>query len=281
MMQPIPAIQLNPGELEPEEQLDYLPLPKEMHTFELPVFPEIGDLKTYQQAITVLDDVQTLLHAASLEKVAKLSLDHLTGDEMTLIQELLGEGEVAIQFQNPALPEIQETRLTGVWWARQKQGEQWQQWLEVAAIPEAVIQHTFANSMRPRVELEGEAAHCNAAPLITELLEASLQLEEGETVGSDKVINLSLLPFTAEDHQLLAQYLGTGETLVLSRGYGNCRITSTATPWIWRVQYFNNTDQLILDTLEAARVPEVACAAREDLEDSAERLQEIKELLYA
>lgn len=281
MMQPIPAIQLPPGKLEPEEQLDYLPLPKEMHTFELPVFPEIGDLDTYQQAIKALDEVQALLHAASPEKVARLSLNHLTSDEMTLMQELLGEGEVAIQFQNPTLPEIQETRLTGVWWARQKQDKQWQQWLEVAAIPEAVTQHTFNRASRPQVELQGEAAHCNAAPLITEVLEASLQLEKGETGGSDKVINLSLLPFTAEDHQVLASHLGIGETLVLSRGYGNCRITSTATPWVWRVQYFNNTDQLILDTLEVTRVPEVACAAQEDLEDSAERLQEIKELLYA
>ena len=32
---------------------------------------------------------------------------------------------------------------------------------------------------------------------------------------------------------------------------------------------------IILDTLEVGGVPEVACAAREDLEDSAQRLTEV------
>jgi hypothetical protein len=34
------------------------------------------------------------------------------------------------------------------------------------------------------------------------------------------------------------------------------------------VTYFNSTDIIILDTLEVCRVPEVGCAAAEDLEDS-------------
>ncbi|WP_114417839.1 hydrogenase expression/formation protein [Marinospirillum perlucidum] len=280
MMQSIPAVQLGPEGQEPEEELDYLPLPKEMHTFELPVFPEIGDLDAYQQAVAALDELQTLLATARVGEVGVLALDQLSSDEMTLLQELLGEGEVAIQFQNPLLPEIQETRLAGVWWLRQKNNQGWRQWLEVASVPAAVLQETFARCQRPQVKLEEAVHQCNAAPLITELLEASALYDQAPD-EVNKVINLSLLPFSAEDHQLLARYLGTGETLVLSRGYGNCRVTSTATPWIWRVQYFNNTDQLILDALEVTAVPEVATAAQEDLEDSAERLREIKELLHA
>lgn len=66
---------------------------------------------------------------------------------------------------------------------------------------------------------------------------------------------------------------------MLSRGYGSCRIASTATPGIWRVQYFNSTDQLILDTLEVTTIPQVACAAQEDVEDSSERLREIRAVL--
>ena len=72
-----------------------------------------------------------------------------------------------------------------------------------------------------------------------------------------------------------AATFGSGRVVVLSRGYGNCRIASTRLPRIWRVTYFNSTDLVILDTLEVSLVPEVACAAAEDLEDSAERLAEV------
>jgi hydrogenase-1 operon protein HyaF len=41
------------------------------------------------------------------------------------------------------------------------------------------------------------------------------------------------------------------------------------------VQYFNSQDALILNTIEVTEVPEVACAAALDLEDSAERLAEV------
>ena len=64
---------------------------------------------------------------------------------------------------------------------------------------------------------------------------------------------------------------------ILSRGFGNCRVTSTAIRNLWRVQYFNSMQTLILDTIEITRVPEVAMAAGEDLADSRERLIELLE----
>ena len=54
-----------------------------------------------------------------------------------------------------------------------------------------------------------------------------------------------------------------------------CRIRATATPFVWRVQFFNSTDVLILDTFEVTGMPEVALAAPEDLADSAKRLVEV------
>ena len=44
---------------------------------------------------------------------------------------------------------------------------------------------------------------------------------------------------------------------------------------VWRVQYFNNMNTLILNTIEIVDVPEVALAAVEDLADSRERLAEL------
>jgi len=86
------------------------------------------------------------------------------------------------------------------------------------------------------------------------------------------------LPCTDEDMEYLVATLGSGPAVILSRGYGNCRITSTGTRNIWWVQYFNSQDTLILNSLEVSQVPEVACAASEDIEDSKNRLDEILEV---
>ena len=115
----------------------------------------------------------------------------------------------------------------------------------------------------------------NAPALLTELGAA---LGQYEASGRTHAINLSLLPHTEADLEYLADKLGRGLVTVLSRGYGNCRISATGTAHVWWVQYFNSQDALILNTLEVARVPDVACAAPEDLEASAERLAEIIEV---
>ena len=58
-------------------------------------------------------------------------------------------------------------------------------------------------------------------------------------------------------------------------GYGNCRITNTRMPNCWRVVYYNSQDVVILNTVEVVELPDVAQAAKEDLDDSHERLTEV------
>ncbi|MBV6635741.1 MAG: hydrogenase expression/formation protein, partial [Mameliella sp.] len=84
---------------------------------------------------------------------------------------------------------------------------------------------------------------------------------------------------TEEDLAWLDRALGEGAVTILSRGYGNCRVTATALPHVWRVQFFNSQDALILDTFEVTTVPEVAFAAPEDLTDSADRLFKVLEVI--
>jgi hydrogenase-1 operon protein HyaF len=88
-------------------------------------------------------------------------------------------------------------------------------------------------------------------------------------------VNLTLLPMSNEDIGFMDHHLGTGRVLILSRGYGNCRITNTRVPNTWRVVYYNSQDVVILNTVEVTALPEVAMAAKEDLEDSFERLTEV------
>ena len=78
-----------------------------------------------------------------------------------------------------------------------------------------------------------------------------------------------------EDIAFLDHHLGTGGLLVLSRGYGNCRISSTRLRHCWRVVYYNSADSVILNSVEITDMPDVATAAPEDMRDAHERLADI------
>ena len=47
------------------------------------------------------------------------------------------------------------------------------------------------------------------------------------------------------------------------------------------MQYFNASDEIVLDTLEIGDAPAAACAAEEDFRDSAQRLREIEEAYFS
>jgi hydrogenase-1 operon protein HyaF len=80
---------------------------------------------------------------------------------------------------------------------------------------------------------------------------------------------------TPADHDVLTLALPVGPVAMISRGFGNCHVSSTGLSNVWRVQYFNNMNTLILNTIEVVDVPEVVLAASEDLIDSRERLSEL------
>jgi len=112
----------------------------------------------------------------------------------------------------------------------------------------------------------------NSPALLHEIRE---QIGNIEARRPARVINLTLLPLTPEDHRILEQALPVGPVAIIARGFGNCRITSTLARDVWRVQYFNTMNTLILNTIEVVEAPEVALAAPEDLADSRERLTEL------
>ncbi|NHN76960.1 hydrogenase expression/formation protein [Azotobacter chroococcum] len=270
-----------PGSHGEEDRLDYLPMPREMHTFERPSLPEPGQLDSHPFALALLERLQEALGAYRIgEQSRVIGLDRQPKADLKLLQQILGEGEVAIQVGGQRPVRIQETVLAGVWWVQLQVGlgEVVGQWLEVADIPALVRRRAFAEARWPRLGATLPDDLLNAGPVLVELLGAAKQHAEHAS-ATPHVINLSLLPFSTEDQRFLAEQLGEGPVTVLSRGYGNCRIASTATPGIWRVQYFNSTDRLILDTLEVTAIPQAACAAQEDIDDSAERLREIREAL--
>ncbi len=116
----------------------------------------------------------------------------------------------------------------------------------------------------------------NAPPLLVELLDKSAAFTQADELH---VINLTLLPHTEPDLLWLDAALGEGSVTLLSRGYGNCRVSATAVPHVWRVQFFNSMDTLILDTFEVTNAPEVVLAAEEDLIDSGKRIEAVLEAI--
>lgn len=276
---PIPLVSaMGPGSQIEDEELDYLPMPQGMSTYQPPRLPEPDALDGHGAAIAVLDQVLAVLQAAIRgESVAPVDLSGLGAADRQIVNQALGEGEVGAQVadgQGSALVQVQESVFAGVWRVIERLPDGGlQDRIEVGAIPEVLktcARQDGASGHRPAARLpEGVM---NAPTLLQELHDQRQQWRAGQ---SAHLVNLSLLPLSPADMACLEEQLGTGRVVILSRGYGNCRISSTRVPNTWRVVYYNSQDAMILNSIEVVDMPEVACAAPEDLVDSEQRLREV------
>lgn len=276
---PIPLVSaMGPGSQIEDEELDYLPMPQGMSTYQPPRLPEPDALDGHGAAIAVLDQVLAVLQAAIRgEFVAPVNLSGLGAADRQIVNQALGEGEVGAQVadgQGSALVQVQESVFAGVWRVIERLPDgRLQDRIEVGAIPEVLktcARQDGASGHRPPSRLpEGVM---NAPTLLQELHDQRQQWRAGQ---SAHLVNLSLLPLSPADMACLEEQLGTGRVVILSRGYGNCRISSTRVPNTWRVVYYNSQDAMILNSIEVVDMPEVACAAPEDLVDSQQRLREV------
>lgn len=254
--------------------LEYMQMPAGMMTFEAPDLPEPEDTDGLAPALTTLE---CLLDTLRLREVTgadrRIDLTGLDKANADLVNQVLGEGEVSVIAGSRV--QAQESVLAGVWRVRRSgEGrEPGADYIEIGAFPTEVLETAFQEAV-PQVGLPAELGPniFNAPPLVPEINEHVVKSDRAE---GPHVINLSLLPHTEEDLVFLTDQLGRGTVTILSRGYGNCRITSTTTKNTWWVQFYNSQDTLILNSIEIVRVPAVACAAPEDITDSAERLNEI------
>ena len=260
-------------------ELDILQMPSGMASYSAPLLPEPEEVGDLTEAMARLRELGECLYAYRPEHPpAPLDLTDLDPANRELVDQVLGEGEVSIVIADDTPLRIQESVLAGVWRIQRHDsaGLLLQDSIEIGPIPQQVAQQAFAGA-KEGVELVQPlpAGVLNAPPLFSEINEYSSAWRPGKQAH---VINLTLLPQTEEDLNFLQQQLGAGSVSILSRGYGNCRISSTATRNVWWVQYFNSQDRNILNSLEITDVPSVACAAPEDLADSAQRLEEIMEI---
>ncbi len=272
---PVVAVPLGPGSQPEDEPLDYLPMPQGMDTYRPPSLPEPDVLAGHQAALQALRAThEQLLCWLRGVPTSPIDVSGLAERERALLNQVLGEGEVAAQVIGEPRVSVQESVFAGVWRVvTLEAGRVVRDTIEVGPLPAALLAAAADDDTRPRPAAPALPPDVmNAPSLLTELESEAKLWRPGRPAH---VVNLSLLPLSGGDSAYLDARLGSGRVAVLSRGYGNCRITNTRLPRTWRVTYFNSQDIVILDTLEVCTVPEVACAAREDLEDSAERVAEV------
>ncbi len=258
--------------------LEYMEMPKNMRTYSAPVLPEPEDTHGIERALALMAEVRAA--AARIAAGQAPRTFDITGFDATnreFIDQVLGEGEVSIIAGGSM--QAQESVLAGIWRLHETDitGALQRDLIEVGAFPAAVLEVAHAAVFESSRSHRGALPQgvLNAPALVTELDDKIASF--GPAVEAH-VVNLTLLPLTEEDLSFLDERLGSGSVTVLSRGYGNCRITSTGTRNAWWVQYFNSRDAIVLNTIEVTEVPSVACAAAEDLADSAQRLGEILEV---
>ncbi|WP_156894342.1 hydrogenase expression/formation protein [Rhodobacter xanthinilyticus] len=268
----LPPMGFGPGSQPEEGELDYLQLPSGMRTYSAH-HPQVDDPSAVTPALKTLADLAKAAEACAMGGMASFDLSHLDAQNRALIAETMGQGEVAMKIRGiPALM-VQESVFAGVWQIAGAGVDR----IEIGPVPAAALSRAFEPARAAQgLEAPRPAGVVNAPALAAELLDKSASFRAG---GEPHVINLTLLPHTEADLDWLGQVLGEGAVTILSRGYGNCRITATATPFVWRVQFFNSMDVLILDTFEVTPMPEVAIAAPEDLSDSGARITEVLEAI--
>jgi hydrogenase-1 operon protein HyaF len=270
----IPPVGFGPGSqpgAEDGEELAYVPMPSGMRTFE-PRIPYLQSAEDAAEAVAFLRELAAGANCWTPESgVLRFDYAHLDAHNRKILADTLGEGEVALVIENPLRVDVQESVFAGVWRVARKGGE----YIEIGAIPSPVLEpHPLP---LPAPEMPGPGV-VNAPAILTEILDHVRNRNAGGS-GGQHVVNLTLLPHTPEDLGYIERALGRGGVTILSRGYGNCRVERTAYANVWRIRFYNSQDVQILDTIEVADVPDVACAAPEDIADSAERLTEVAEAL--
>jgi len=274
----IPIVPIGPGS-QPDDSdgqnLSYIDMPSDMAKFERPHIPAPDDVAHLVGAKEAMDWLRVALaSAATSDEPLMANLSGLDDESRELVNQILGEGEVSVSWNGAVRARAQESVLAGVWRTFYLDSDErvTVDLLEVGDVPHLV---RLPNPNQRSFDTGRDGAPddvINALPILVEL---DAHCERYVSDGTPHVINLTLLPLSESDIEFMDRRLGRGPIDVLSRGYGKCQVIGTQVANVWWVRYYNSMGTPILNTLEVVDVPQVLCAADEDLRDSATRLEEI------
>jgi hydrogenase-1 operon protein HyaF len=265
---PIPVVAIGPGSQPVDAVLETMGLPSDMATFRMPINDSAASAGVYRAALDVLRELLAGMAAVPYghEPPFMISCADMNGAVLREANEMLGQGEVSVLAPAQELT-AQETAFTGIWRVRGPGLDI----VEASAFPSVMRDLVLARRVPRERGDPPPVGLMNAPALLAEVRDLSARYRVGNEAT---VLNLSLLPVTPEDLSFLDGVLGRTGFSILSRGFGNCRITATAYPHVWWVQYFNSMEKLILNSIEIVDLPIVALAAAEDYRDSRLRLAE-------
>ncbi len=272
----IPVVGIGPGSQPAEDPPQLLDMPRDISGFVMPQVPETGDRERFAEARDVIRQlVEAVSNESATQSTVRLELTDLARPTIDLLNQMLLEGEVSALLTSPrGTVKIQETNFAGVWRLLHYSagGELVHDFIEACPVPDAILRFAEESSLEQVDAPPAPAGVMNSPSVLVELQEQAARYRPGDT---PHVINLTLLPLSPQDLAHLDASVPVGPVAILTRGYGKCRVSSTTRRHVWRVQYFNNMNTLILNTFEVVDIPEVTKAAPEDLEDSLERLREL------
>ena len=207
--------------------------------------------------------------------VKRFSLAGLDEAGRASVADILGEGDVWAKVGvGDRFWRVVESVLAGVWRLESSSADgTTEECIDVGPVPGPILR-AAAELPRATIDIPRQMPQgaMNAPFLLAELQDRSSKYRPG---AENHVINFTLLPLTDVDAEVLTRVLGQVPLVIRSGGYGSSRVFATGLRHVWAVQFVNGMGHVILDTLEVGGVPVSVLAAREDFEDSAERLAEI------
>ena len=224
-----------------------------------------GDSSAVAALLAAIDDGLSRVLDGTSTPSAWVDAAHLSRPARAHLASLLGQGEITATLMGLTPASIRETSLPGVWLvdAPERQG------IEIALVP-TLIEEAARRSPRPlRLPESLPDGAMNVRPVLGEIVHHLPGREQTQE------INLTLLPMTEVDHQILADALGPTRVDLWSRGYGSCHVVLTDLGRVWRIRHYTSEERLILDMVQVGGVPVAIAATLEDMADAQTRIREL------
>ena len=124
----------------------------------------------------------------------------------------------------------------------------------------------------PVVLADANPTRTGMVPALLRELDRALQALA--TDGTRHVVDLSSLPLSAADRNMLDSVLGEGEIRMDLETLGRSRISESSFPGIWWVRHEDPDGKLLVDRIEVAHIPDIVPAHASDVAMGQSRLAE-------
>lgn len=275
---PLPVRSIGPGSQPTEgDEASTIDMPRDVEVFNMPYIPDVADKAAARECRDVLARLASDLEGWNPAETLggpTLDLAGVSPAAIELVNQMLGEGEVGVRIVDGRDVRIQESVFTGLWRVREfdTAGRLVRDGIEAAGLPTEALRVLRTRTTEEVGDVAIPEGAMNVAPIVTEL---RAQMKAWRPGRPAHVINLTLLPVSPVDLQVIDSVLGSGAVAMISRGFGNCHVSATRLRNVWRVQYYNAMKTLILNTVVITELPEEVIAAPEDIHDTRERFDEL------